>query len=156
MNMKSAYLHLITDMMASVAVLAGGLLMKFYNVFWVDSVLTFLIAIYLIWMGYDLLKSSTKVLMLFTPEDIPIDKIVKEINNLDDIKNVHHIHVWQLNEEEIHFEAHIDFYNNISLSEFDDILHTIEDILFVKFEINHVNIQPEFGKCDDKDVIVQD
>jgi len=156
MNMKSAYIHLLSDMMASVAVLIGGLLMKFYNVFWVDSVLTFLIALYLIWMGFDLLKSSTKVLMLFTPDAIPIDKIVKEINSLEDIKNIHHIHVWQLNEEEIHFEAHIDFYKNISLSEFDDILHNIEDILFHKFEINHVNIQPEFGKCDDKDVIVQD
>lgn len=156
MNMKSAYLHLLTDMMASVAVLIGGLLMKFYNVYWVDSVLTFLIAIYLIWMGYDLLKSSTKVLMLFTPEDIPIDKIVKEINSLEEIKHTHHIHVWQLNEEEIHFEAHIDFEKNIQLSEFDDILHKIEEILFHKFEINHVNIQPEFGKCDDKDVIVQD
>jgi len=156
MNLKSAYLHLLTDMMASVAVLVGGLLMKFYDVFWVDSVLTFLIAIYLIWMGYDLLKSSTKVLMLFTPEDIPIDKIVKEINAIECIKHTHHIHVWQLNEEEIHFEAHIDFHNNITLSEFDDILHTIEELLFHKFEINHVNIQPEFGKCDDKDVIVQD
>ncbi len=156
MNLKSAYLHLLTDMMASVAVLIGGLLMKFYNVFWVDSVLTFLIAIYLIWMGYDLLKSSTKVLMLFTPEDIPIDKIVAEINSLEGIKNTHHIHVWQLNEEEIHFEAHIDFEKDIQLSEFDDILHEIEEILFHKFEINHVNIQPEFGKCDDKDVIVQD
>lgn len=156
MNLKSAYLHLLTDMMASVAVLIGGLLMKFYNVFWVDSVLTFLIAIYLIWMGYDLLKSSTKVLMLFTPEAIPIDKIVAEINSLEGIKNTHHIHVWQLNEEEIHFEAHIDFENNIQLSEFDEILQEIEDILFHKFEINHVNIQPEFGKCDDKDVIVQD
>ena len=156
MNLKSAYLHLLTDMMASVAVLIGGLLMKFYNVFWVDSVLTFLIAIYLIWMGYSLLKTSTKVLMLFTPEDIPIDKIVSEINSLEGIKNTHHIHVWQLNEEEVHFEAHIDFEKDIQLSEFDDILHEIEEILFHKFEINHVNIQPEFGKCDDKDVIVQD
>ena len=156
MNLKSAYLHLLTDMMASVAVLVGGLLMKFYNVFWVDSVLTFLIALYLIWMGYDLLKSSTKVLMLFTPEDVPINKIVKEINSLEGIKNTHHIHVWQLNEDEIHFEAHIDFEKNITLSEFDDILNIIEEILFHKFEINNVNIQPEFGKCDDKDVIVQD
>jgi len=156
MNLKSAYLHLFSDMMASVAVLVGGLLMKFYSIFWVDSVLTFLIALYLIWMGYDLLKSSTKVLMLFTPEDVPIDKIVNEINSLEAIKNVHHIHVWQLNEDEIHFEAHIDFNKNITLSQFDDILRTIEEILFHKFEINHVNIQPEFGKCDDKDVIVQD
>ena len=68
MNMKSAYLHLFTDMMASVAVLIGGLLMKFYELYWVDPVLTIIIALYLIYMGYDLLKTSTRVLMLFTCE----------------------------------------------------------------------------------------
>ncbi|WP_298237264.1 cation diffusion facilitator family transporter [uncultured Algibacter sp.] len=156
MNMKSAYLHLFTDMMASVAVLVGGLLMKYYGMFWVDSVLTFAIAIYLIWMGFDLLKNSTKVLMLFTPDDIPIQKIVDEINAFKSIKNVHHVHVWQLNEDEIHLEAHIDFNNNITLSEFDIILHKIENLVFNKYDINHVNIQPEFGKDDAKEVIVQD
>ena len=156
MNMKSAYLHLLTDMMASVAVLVGGLLMKFYQLYWVDSVLTFTIALYLIWMGFDLLKASTKVLMLFTPDTIPIDKIVAELNAFEGIKNVHHIHVWQLNEAEIHFEAHVDFTTNITLIEFDYILKDIEELLYHKFEINHINIQPEFGKSDPKDIIVQD
>ena len=156
MNMKSAYLHLLTDMMASVAVLIGGLLMKYFQIYWIDSILTLVIALYLIWMGYDLLKDSTKVLMLFTPDTIPIKKIVEEINNFDAIKNIHHIHVWQLNEEEIHLEAHIDFNKNITISEFDVILHKIEDLVFHKYDINHVNIQPEFSKKDDKDIIVQD
>ena len=156
MNMKSAYLHLLTDMMASIAVLIGGLLMKFYAIYWVDSVLTFAIAIYLIWMGYDLLKDSTKVLMLFTPDAIPIQQIVKEIATFESIKNVHHVHVWQLNEEEIHLEAHIDFNKDISLSEFDIVLRQIEDHVYHKYDINHVNIQPEYGKNDSKDMIVQD
>jgi cobalt-zinc-cadmium efflux system protein len=156
MNMKSAYLHLLTDMMASVAVLIGGLLMKYYQVYWVDSVLTFIIGLYLIWMGFDLLKNSTKLLMLFTPDTIPIKKIVEEINGFETIKNVHHVHVWQLNEAEIHLEAHIDFNKDITLSEFDVILHEIEHLVFHKYDINHVNIQPEFGKDDSKDVIVQD
>lgn len=156
MNMKSAYLHLLTDMMASVAVLIGGLLMKYYQLYWVDSVLTFAIAIYLVIMGYDLLKNSFKVLMLFTPENIHIKDIVENIQEIDSIKNVHHVHIWQLNEAEIHLEAHIDFKQNITLSQFDTILHEVEDLLFHNFGINHVNIQPEFGKCDAKDVIVQD
>lgn len=156
MNMRSAYLHLLTDMMASVAVLIGGLLMQFYQLFWVDSALTLAIALYLIYMGLGLLKASTKVLMLFTPDAIPIDEIVKAINAFAEVKNVHHIHVWQLNENEIHFEAHVDFENNITLSEFDVILSKIEILLYSKFEINHVNIQPEFGKDDIKDIIVQD
>ena len=156
MNMRSAYLHLLTDMMASVAVLVGGLLMKYYELYWVDSVLTFIIALYLVWMGYDLLKNSTKVLMLFTPDAIPIQKIVDEINAFDAIENVHHVHVWQLNEEEIHLEAHIDFTEDITLSKFDEILKDIETLVFKKYDINHVNIQPEYGKDDAKEVIVQD
>ncbi|WP_370477368.1 cation diffusion facilitator family transporter [Tamlana flava] len=156
MNMRSAYLHLLTDMMASVAVLIGGLLMKFYQIYWVDSALTLAIALYLIYMGYDLLKTSTKVLMLFTPDNIPIKKIVDEINAFESIKNVHHVHAWQLNEDEVHLEAHIDFTEDITLSEFDSILRKIEDLVFSKYDINHVNIQPEFEKVDPKDVIVQD
>ncbi|RLD28790.1 MAG: cation transporter [Bacteroidetes bacterium] len=156
MNMRSAYLHLLTDMLASVAVLIGGLLMKFYQMFWVDSALTLAIALYLIWVGYDLLKNSFKVLMLFTPEDIQVKDIVEELQQIKNIKNVHHIHIWQLNENEVHLEAHIDFNEDISLSKFDVILQEVEEILYHKFEINHVNIQPEFGKCDEKEIIVQD
>jgi cobalt-zinc-cadmium efflux system protein len=156
MNMKSAYLHLLTDMMASVAVFIGGLLMKYFQLFWVDSVLTFAIALYLIYMGYDLLKDSFKVLMLFTPDQILVEDIVKDIQQIGAIKNVHHVHIWQLNEDEIHLEAHIDFEENITLSQFDVILHNVEEMVFYNFGINHVNIQPEYGKCDTKDVIVQD
>ncbi len=156
MNMKSAYLHLLTDMMASVAVLIGGILMKFYQVYWVDSILTFAIALYLIYMGYDLLKDSTRVLMLFTPNTIQVQQIVEAISKIESIKNVHHVHIWQLNEAEVHLEAHIDFNTDIRLSEFDNILGQIEEEVYHKFGINHVNIQPEFGKCDSKLIIVQD
>ena len=156
MNMRSAYLHLLTDMLASVAVLIGGLLMKYYEIFWVDSLLTLAIALYLIWVGVDLFRESFKVLMLFTPNDVHIKDIVKELSYIDEIKNIHHIHVWQLNEEETHFEAHVDFKSDITLSEFDLILNRMEAILLEKFQINHINIQPEFGKPDSKEVIVQD
>ncbi len=156
MNMKSAYLHLLTDMMASVVVLIGGLLMKFYKLYWVDPTLTLAIAVYLIYMGYDLLKNSTRVLMLFTPNSIEVKKIVEAIGRIEPIKNVHHVHIWQLNEDEVHLEAHIDFNEDIKLSEFDEILEKIEEEVFHNHGINHVNIQPEFGKCDSKHIIVQD
>lgn len=156
MNMKSAYLHLLTDMMASVAVLVGGILMKFYQIYWVDAVLTMAIGVYLIYMGYDLLKESTQVLMLFTPKTIIIQDLVESICTIDRVKNVHHVHIWQLNEDEVHMEAHIDFVEDIKLSQFDAILEEIEEHLYHKHGINHVNIQPEFDKCDSKSVIVQD
>lgn len=157
MNMKSAYLHLFTDMAASVAVLIGGLLMKFYEIWWIDSVLTFAIAIYLIFVGYDLLKKSFNVLMLFTPEDVKITEITKTVQALENVKSIHHIHIWQLNEDEVHLEAHLEFTKNISLSEFNVVQEEIEELLYHKFSINHITIQPEFEKEEkSKDIIVQD
>ncbi len=155
-NMKSAYLHLLTDMMASVAVLVGGLLMKFFGWFWVDGVMTILIGIYLIVVGYDLLKTSTKMLMLFTPEEIDIKEIVEEVHKIPGAGKLHHIHVWHLNDDELHLEAHLDCTEDIKISEFDNLLHKIEAVLFEKFHINHINIQPEFKKEDSKETIVQD
>jgi cobalt-zinc-cadmium efflux system protein len=156
LNMKSAYLHLLTDMMASVAVLIGGLLMLFYEIYWIDSVMTLLIAIYLIIVGIDLLKKATKILMLFTPESININEIIKEVHNIKGVNLLHHIHVWHLNEEELHLEAHLDCSDDITMSEFNNLLQKIEEILFIKFGINHINIQPEFKKEDSKEYIVQD
>ncbi|MCG2417490.1 cation diffusion facilitator family transporter [Aequorivita sp. F47161] len=156
MNMRSAYLHLITDMGASVAVLIGGLLMKYYQWFWVDSLLTVLIALYLLVVGFSLLKSSFKVLMLFTPDDLNLVVISDALCKIPEIKNVHHMHIWQLNEEETHLEAHIDFFEDVTLSQFDVVLTKVEEILYHDFGINHVTIQPEHQKDDPKDIIVQD
>ncbi|WP_395043878.1 cation diffusion facilitator family transporter [Flavobacterium sp.] len=156
LNMKSAYLHLFTDMMASVAVLIGGLLMKYFGWFWVDSVMTILIAIYLIVVGVDLIKTSTKILMLFTPDNIDIKEIVREVHKIEGVNKLHHIHIWNLNDDELHLEAHLDCSEDIKMSEFNELLDKIEQVLFTQFHINHINIQPEFKKEDSKDFIVQD
>ena len=156
LNMKSAYIHLFTDMMASVAVLVGGILMKYYQIYWIDSVLTFAIAIYLIYIGYDLLIESTRILMLFTPSNIDIKEIVREVHKISGANKLHHIHVWHLNDHELHLEAHLDCSEDLKMSEFNVLLEKIESILLSKFNINHINIQPEYQKIDSKDFIVQD
>lgn len=157
LNMKSAYLHLFTDMLASVAVLVGGLLMKYYQWFWVDSVLTLAIALYLIVVGFDLLKTSTRMLMLFTPVHIDIQEIVQEVYKISGGGKLHHIYVWHLNDDELHLEAHLDCLEDIKMSEFNLLLEKIEVFLFEKFHINHINIQPEYKKEElSKDFIVQD
>lgn len=157
LNMKSAYLHLFSDMLASIAVLIGGLLMKYMQWFWVDSVLTLAIAIYLIIVGFDLLKDSTKILMLFTPGHLDINDIISEVHKIPGVNKLHHIHVWYLNEDELHLEAHLDCSDDIKMSEFNLLLDKVEHVLFEKFHINHINIQPEYRKDENsKDFIVQD
>jgi len=148
---------LFTDMLASVAVLIGGLVMKYFQWFWVDSVLTILIAFYLIIVGFDLLKTSTKMLMLFTPVHIDINEIISEVHKIEGVSKLHHIHVWHLNDDELHLEAHLDCIEDIKMSEFNEIVNQVERILLDKFQINHINIQPEYNKEEgSKDFIVQD
>jgi cobalt-zinc-cadmium efflux system protein len=156
LNMKSAYIHLFTDMLASVAVLVGGILMLYYHWFWVDSVLTFAIAFYLIYMGYGILKSSTKMLMLFTPEHLEINEIIAAVHQKTGIHQLHHIHLWHLNDNELHFEAHLDCKENITISEFNAIVSNIEEVLWHQFQINHCTIQPEFQKNCTKEYIIQE
>ncbi len=152
MNMKSAYLHLFSDMLTSIAVLIGGLAMKFFHWYQIDTIFSLAIAVYLLYMSWDIFKNSLKILMQFTPERIDLTIISKEIETIEGIKNIHHVHVWQINEHDIIFEAHIDLIADIKISEFEKILDQIEAALS-KHHIFHFNIQPEFTKKDSKQMI---
>ncbi len=152
LNMKSVYLHLIGDMLTSVAVLLGGLAMKYLNWFWTDSVFSIAIAVYLLYMSWGIVRSSLRIIMQFTPEEIDIQKIVNEIENIQGVKNIHHIHVWQINEHDLMFEAHIDISEDIKVSGFEKILDNIKAVLR-RHKIDHSTIQPEFTVDDNKQLI---
>ena len=153
LNMKAAYLHLLTDMLTSIAVLIGGILMKYFQIYWIDAVLTLIISLYLIYMSWGIFISSLKILMLFAPKHIIIDDVATEVLTFNEIKNIHHVHIWQLNDHDCHIEAHIEFKEDINLSKFDEICEQIEIKLLKKFHITHCNFQPEFKRNDSKDLI---
>ena len=152
MNMRSVYLHLFGDMLTSVAVLLGGLAMKYLQWHWTDSFFSISIAIYLLYMSWGILKSSLRIIMQFTPEEVDIQKIAKGIENITGVKNTHHVHVWQINEHDLMFEAHLDLAEDIKLSDFEVILKQIKQLL-KQNGINHATIQPEFSVDDNKQII---
>ncbi len=102
LNMKSAYLHLLTDVMTSIAVLIGGLLMKYYQIYYIDSLLSVLIAGYLIYSSWGVIKHSLRILMQATPYEVDLDDIKNKIISLEGVQSVDEIHMWQLNEHEIY------------------------------------------------------
>ncbi len=155
MNMRSAYLHLFTDMLTSIAVLLGGFAIKYWAWYWFDPVISLGIAVYLIYSSWSLFAESVKIIMQYAPKSVDIKKIEQKICELDGIKNIHHLHIWQLNDKEIMLEAHIDFYEDIKITQFEKKLASIESIL-KDFNIHHFNIQPELSFCSGKDLIHQD
>lgn len=156
MNIKSAYLHLFSDMITSFAVLLGGIAMYYFNIFWIDSALSILIAAYLVYSSCGLLRRTLGVLMQFAPPGTDLRAIENEILRFPTIENIHHVHVWQLNDKEIHFEAHIDFNEDIKLSKVAEITGQVRQLLRDKFKINHTILQPEIGSDDSSQFIVDE
>ncbi|MCT4602673.1 MAG: cation diffusion facilitator family transporter [Marinifilum sp.] len=156
-NMRSAYLHLLSDMVSSVAVVLGGLAMYLWNISWIDSILSIAIALYLVYSSWGLIVESVRIIMQFAPVHVNLDEIQNKLISIDDVENIHHVHVWQLDDKQINFEAHISFIKDLPLSEVNKILHTIEQILHDDFEIGHVTLQPEInGFCQDDSLVRQE
>jgi cobalt-zinc-cadmium efflux system protein len=151
-NMRSAYLHLFTDTMTSIAVLAGGFAIKFLGWFWIDGVLSIGIAIYLVYSSWGIFYESIRIFMQFTPSNVNIEEIAQKVTLLNGVKNMHHVHVWQLDDHEMMFEAHIDLDADYTISQFEDILERVAKIL-QQYNIHHFNIQPEFNRPDRKELI---
>lgn len=156
LNIQSAYVHLFSDLLASVAVLIGAIAISVFNWHIIDPLLSILISLYLIYLGYDLLKNSVQILMLYTPFELDLKEVIKAVHNFEEVKKLHHIHVWKLNDTEIHLEAHIDLHQNLNLSSFNELQQRIEQMLLDRFKINHITLQPEYNKDDPKAFIVQD
>ena len=151
-NIRSAYLHLFGDMLTSVAVLAGGLAIKFLKWNWTDSVFSLAIAVWLLWLSWGIFRSSLRIIMQFTPEEIDIKKIACEFEKIPGVKNIHHVHVWQINDHDLMFEAHVDMSEDIKMSGFEKVLEEIKLVL-IQNGINHSTIQPEFSVDDKKQII---
>ncbi len=149
LNAKAAYLHLLGDTLSSVAVILGGLGMLFWDWYWLDPLITALVGLYIIWHTWGVLRESVEILMQRAPTNISLEDVRAEILRAEGVENVHHIHLWRLADENVHFEAHICLSEDMPLSQAEKVREALEQMLVEQFEINHVTIQLEYGACHD-------
>ena len=103
------------------------------------------ISIYLFVHTLKLLKESVTILMQMTPADLNVDEIKNRlIMQIDTLKDIHHIHVWNLTDNLIHFESHINLSSDLKVSETSGIFESVRKILHDEFDVEHVTIQFEF------------
>jgi len=153
LNIRAAYLHLMTDVMTSIAVLVGGLLMMFKGWYWIDPLVTILIAIYLIRASWSLIAESVSILMMSAPQQIDIEEFQNLATRYKEIKNIHHVHLWQLDEHNLFLEAHLDFSEDLPISKTVKIKDLLVADLQNKMGVNHVTLQCEFDVNDSKSII---
>lgn len=152
-NVKAAYLHLLGDTISSIAVIIIGILIFFKNWIWLDPVITILISLYLFKHTFDIIKETVNILMQGTPAGIDIVELKDFVEQYDEIANIHHIHLWNLNDREVHFECHIETKENLRLSETNKIRKKIESELKAKFQISHFTLQFEYNLCSDANIL---
>lgn len=151
LNIKSSYLHLISDTVSSVGVVIGGIVIKIWNIMWIDPLITILISIYILKETWHILKKTVDILMQASPQ-IEYDNIKAAVEKIEGVKNIHHIHAWMMNEKTIYFEAHLDM-NDMKISDAEMIYDKIEHLLKEHYGIDHITLQAEVNRCADKNFI---
>lgn len=149
LNMRAVYLHFLSDALSSVGVMVGGVVIYYFDAYWIDPLLTVLIGIYILKESYEILKESANILMQGTPKTVDIDEIAEELEKMDAIKDIHHVHIWALDEHTVFFEAHVNLQNDILVSELSDVYEKLEQVLKGRFGVTHLTIQFEYNCCDD-------
>ncbi len=152
LNIRAAYFHLLSDAVSSLAVIIGAIFIIYYKIYWIDPLLTILISLYILKETYEIVKESIDILMMSNPERIDLDEIKNIVEKIPGVINIHHIHLWKLNDIETHFEAHIEV-EDMQVSGTAVIQELIEQALHDRYEINHTTLQFECDKCEVKKLL---
>ncbi len=148
LNIKSSYLHLLSDTVSSVGVLAGGVAIRLWGVLWLDPLITVLISLYILKETWKVIRTTVDILMQ-SSAILDYEAIKRDIERIDKVKNIHHVHTWMINEKTIYLEAHIDM-EDMQLSEVEQVYRKIEQCLKDDHGISHVTLQAEVNQCRDK------
>ncbi|EME8238828.1 cation transporter [Enterococcus faecium] len=151
LNIKSSYLHLLSDTLSSISVIIGAVLIRFFGIYWIDPVITLIISIYILLEAIIVIKKAAAILIQSAPT-IDYEKMEQEIKAIEGVKDVHHVHIWQYSEKIIIFDGHIDFEDQL-LSEIEKAYPRITSLLKLKYGIIHVTIQAETHVKDQKKLI---
>ncbi|MGB9907782.1 MAG: cation diffusion facilitator family transporter [Candidatus Saccharicenans sp.] len=152
LNIRAAYIHLLSDAFSSLAVIIGASLIMFFRVYWVDPLLTILICLYILKEAYQIVKEAVDILMMSSPAGIKLEEIQQLIEKIPGVINVHHVHLWKLNEADTHFEAHIEV-KDMAVSQTAEIQKRISEELQQHYDINHVTLQFECQVCKKQEII---
>lgn len=154
LNIRAAYLHLLGDTLSSVAVIAGGIAILVWQIYWLDPLVTVAVGVYIIYHTWDVVRQTVDILMQATPRHIDIQEIKQSLEALPQVENIHHLHIWQMDDEHIHLEAHLNISQDLSLSKAQTVRHDVETLLKDKFGISHITLQIEYKGCKDNDDLI--
>ena len=142
LNMRGAYLHVISDMLGSIGAIVAALLIMFFGWGWADPLASVIVAALVLRSGYFVTKAGLHVLMEGTPENIDVDDVVETIHNKKGIEGVHDLHVWSITSGLNALSCHAVVDERMSIAESERLLRQIEHDLEHQ-NIHHMTVQLE-------------
>ena len=134
-NVKSAFLHLLSDALVSLGLVVGGIIIYYTKLYWIDPVLSLIICFVIISSTWQLLKNSLKLSLDGVPENVDFNKIKEAVLNTSGVQDIHHLHIWAISTTNNALTAHIVLDNSVTSLQ----AKTIKDSL--KHKLEHLNIQ---------------
>ena len=144
MNVRAVMIHLVGDTLATLGVMIGALIIMFYGIYWIDPAITAAIALYIFIHAFVEIRSSISMLMDTAPENFDFDWMVREVEGLGGVDNLHHVHVWRIDEERVALEAHLAV-NEQDLDQIEDIKRRVKNKLEGDFGIKHATLEIEIA-----------
>ena len=151
MNMKGAYLEVWSDMLGSIGVIAGAVIIRYTGWTWVDSVVAVAIGLWVLPRTWSLLKESINILLEGVPEGIALEKIQQAIAAMPGVQGLHDLHVWAITSGKVSLTMHVVY--TASDIQKDTLLAAIRSMLAEEFDIHHTTVQLEQEPCEQASVV---
>ncbi len=149
LNLKSAMIHVMGDLLGSVAAILAAILIMVFGWFWADPVLSVLVALLILKSGWQVVKKSAHILIEGTPAGVDEQQVKQQlIKDIPAVIDVHHMHVWSLTNDINLMTLHVTI-NEIQIET--DVLKLIKSCLKHHFDVQHTTIQVEHLPCPDDD-----
>jgi cobalt-zinc-cadmium efflux system protein len=151
LNLRAAFLHNLGDALTSVGVILAGIAILWFGAFWVDAAVTLVIAAYILWQSLRLMGRSIHILMQSVPVDVALEDVVAELQAIADVQEVHHVHIWELDERHRALEAHVVVADG-DLARWPEIKREVKRRLGEAFGIHHSTLEfetPDEPDCDE-------
>jgi len=144
MNIKAAFLHNVSDALASVGVILTGTLIIWYGWIWTDAAMTLIISGYVLWQSFREMPKVIHLLMEGVPEGIEIQDVARAMEEVEGVRGIHHVHIWQLDETRRALEAHVVLEDREKM---DEIKVKLKEVLASTFQITHSTLEFEDNHC---------
>lgn len=151
LNIKSAFIHYMADAFVSLGVVTGGILISFTGLYWIDPLVSLLVAGFILYNAYDLLIDSVNLALDAVPRSIDLSLIQDYLLGLKEVKSIHDLHVWALSTSETALTVHLvteDIPESSFVSHLSDYFHEKFKIGHCTIQIEHVDFDPCENKCN--------